>query len=203
VRFEQRLRDGLHDGRIVLAFRRWKRCQVVAGHRYRTGIELVEVTAVDVVDPAGIDAAQAVEAGYGTVDELLADLRGDQDLPVYRIRFSRVDGPDPRDELAARGTLTAAELAALTARLARMDAASARGPWTAAVLAQIADRPGTVSTELAAAIGWPRLEFKEHVRRLKALGLTISLTTGYELSPRGRAYLRHHRAAVSPRKGGS
>jgi hypothetical protein len=41
VRFEQRLRDGIHSGAIVLAFRRWKRSQVVAGRRYRTGIDMV------------------------------------------------------------------------------------------------------------------------------------------------------------------
>jgi hypothetical protein len=40
VRFEQRLRDGIHSGAIVLAFRRWKRSQVVPGHRYRTGLTL-------------------------------------------------------------------------------------------------------------------------------------------------------------------
>ncbi len=31
--------------------------------------------------------------------------------------------------------------------------------------------------------------FKEDVRKLKALGLTISHSPGYELSPRGRALL--------------
>jgi len=42
VRFEQRLRDGIHSGAIVLAFRRWKHSQVVPGHRYRTGTDMVE-----------------------------------------------------------------------------------------------------------------------------------------------------------------
>ena len=70
-----------------------------------------------------------------------------------------------------------------------MDAASNRGPWTAAVLTQIADRPGIVSTSLAEALGWERADFKLHVRRLKELGLTISLDVGYRLSPRGAAFL--------------
>jgi hypothetical protein len=52
VRFEQRLRHGIHSGAIVLAFRRWKRSQVVPGHRYRTGTGMVEVEAVDVIDPS-------------------------------------------------------------------------------------------------------------------------------------------------------
>ena len=100
VRFEQRLRDGIHSGVIVLAFRRWKRSQVVPGRHYRTGIDLVEVESVDVVEPSSVDATQAREAGFASVGELLANLRGDPALPIYRIRLRRIDGPDPRDELA-------------------------------------------------------------------------------------------------------
>jgi len=191
VRFEQRLRDGIHSGAIVLAFRRWKRSQVVAGHRYRTGIDMVEVEAVDVVEPSSVDAAQAHEAGYGGVAELLADLRGDPALPVYRVRLRRIDEPDPRDELARSASLTEAHVAAITARLARMDKASGRGPWTSAVLTLIGDRPGVVSTDLAEVIGWERQDFKLHVRRLKELGLTVSLRVGYQLSPRGESYLKY------------
>jgi len=193
VRFEQRLRDGIHSGAIVLAFRRWKRSQVVAGRRYRTGIDMVEVESVDVVEPSSVDAAQAREAGYASVGELLAGLRGDPALPVYRVRLRRVGGPDPRDELASAGSLTEADVATITARLARMDRASSRGPWTGAVLALIADQPGVVSTILAEAIGWERQDFKLHVRRLKELGLTLSLDVGYRLSPRGESYLEHLR----------
>ena len=45
------------------------------------------------------------------------------------------------------------------------------------------------SVHLAETLGWDRPEFKLQVRRLKALGLTISLDVGYRLSPRGEAYL--------------
>ena len=61
------------------------------------------------------------------------------------------------------------------------------------MLALIADQPGTVSTVLAQALGWERQDFKLHVRRLKELGLTFSLETGYQLSPRGEFYLQHLR----------
>ena len=191
MRFEQRLRDGIHSGAVVLAFRRWKRSQVVAGHRYRTGIDMIEVESVDVVEAWSVDVVQAREAGYASVGELLAGLRGDPALPIYRIRLRRVDGPDPRDELARAPSLTEADVAAITARLARMDASSNRGPWTGAVLALIADRPGIVSTVLAEAMGWERQDFKLHVRRLKQLGLTLSLDVGYRLSPRGESYLNY------------
>jgi len=191
VLFERRLREGIHEGRIVLTFRRWHRCQVVAGHRYRTRSDIIQVDAVDLVTARDIDAGQASDAGYATVKELLADLRGDEKTPLYRIRFHRVDEPDPRDELAAHSELTNQELAALTAQLTRMDNAGSHGPWTRAVLTQIADHPATVSTVLAGTLGWDRQDFKLHVRRLKQLGLTISLDVGYRLSPRGEAYLQH------------
>ena len=193
MRFEQRLRDGIHSGAIVLAFRRWKRSQVTPGRRYRTGIDMVEVESVDVVEPSSVDATQVREAGYASVGELLADLRGDPALPVYRIRLRRIDEPDPRDELARAASLAEADVAAIASRLERMDRASSRGPWTGAVLALIADSPGVVSTVLAEAIGWERQDFKLHVRRLKELGLTLSLDVGYQLSPRGESYVNHLR----------
>jgi len=193
VLFERRLREGIHEGRIVLMFRRWNRCQVVAGHRYRTGSDIIEVDAVDLVKPRDIDAGQASEAGYATVRELVADLRGDKKTPLYRIRFHRVDEPDPRDQVAAQSELTSRELATLTEQLTRMDNSGSHGPWTKAVLTQIADHPATVSTILADTLGWERQDFKLHVRRLKQLGLTVSLDVGYQLSPRGKAYLQHIR----------
>jgi hypothetical protein len=172
-----------------MAFRRWRRPQVVAGHQYRTGLGMVLAETVDVVEPGNITLPQARDAGFPSVDALVSDLRGDPALPLYRIRFRPLEGPDPRAELAATAALTDADVEALTARLARMDAASKRGPWTRDVLEQIAHQPGVVSTVLAGELDWERADFKAHVRRLKELGLTISLEVGYRISPRGAAYL--------------
>jgi hypothetical protein len=190
MRFEQRLRDGIADGSVTLMFRRWRRSQAVAGHRYRTGRSRIEVESVSVVDPATISEADARLAGYASAAALTADLRGEQDLPLYRIAFRRLDEPDPREVLAADDTLTADEVAEIDRRLDRLDRASATGPWTAATLAAIADQPGTRAADLAAAFDRDLLPFKVDVRKLKNLGLTRSLEVGYRLSPRGAAYLR-------------
>ena len=200
MQFEPRLRQGLHDGSITVAFRRWRRSQVVAGNQYRTGQGMVLAEAVDVITPADITPELARAAGFPDVPAAVADLRGDPELPVYCVRFRPLAGPDPRDELASTVTLTDEEAAAIAARLARMDAASKRGPWTAAVLTQIAERPAVVSTDLADALDWERADFKLHVRRLKALGLTISLDVGYRISPRGAAYLASAVGRVQNRK---
>ncbi len=47
-----------------------------------------------------------------------------------------------------------------------------------------------MSKELAALREVELLPMKVDIRKLKALGLTISHEVGYELSPRGAAYLR-------------
>ena len=71
--------------------------------------------------------------------------------------------------------------------------AGSSGTTRRAVLTLIADRPGIVSTVLAEAMGWERQDFKLRVRRLKQLGLTLSLDVGYRLSPRGESYLNYPR----------
>jgi hypothetical protein len=84
-------------------------------------------------------------------------------------------------------------VAELDRRLDRLDRASASGPWTAATLALIAERPAVRAGDLAPVLGRELAPFKLDVRKLKNLGLTISLEVGYRLSPRGEAYLRHRR----------
>jgi hypothetical protein len=188
VLFAPRFRPGIRDGSITLTFRRWKRQQALPGRRYRTPAGMLEVEAVDVVED--LSEEEARRAGFESRDAVLAALRGDPGDPIYRVRFHPVLEPDPRDVLAHDDALDAAALAELDRRLARLDRASTHGPWTAETLRIIAERPEVRAADLAAALGRERAPFKLDVRKLKALGLTISLERGYRLSPRGVAYLR-------------
>jgi|SRR4051794_9781605 hypothetical protein len=188
VLFEGSFWPGIADGSITMTFRRWKRRQAVAGNRYRTGGGIIEVEQLDVVDPASITDAEAQASGYPDAARLRADLRGTDDLPVYRLVFHRVDEPDPRAVLAADDELTDEDVAAIDARLARLDAASSFGPWTRVVLDLIAARPEVRAADLAESLGRETQPFKLDVRKLKNLGLTSSLERGYRLSPRGQAY---------------
>lgn len=190
MRIERRTCEGILDGTITVMFRRWKRPLVLAGRQYRTNMGLLAVDAADVVDPAKITKADARRAGYKSAAEVVADLRGEPGDLVYRLRVRRVDGPDPRDVLAGDGALTDEDRAEIRRRLDRLDKASSHGPWTAAVLETIAERPATRAAELAASFEREVLPFKTDVRKLKNLGLTISLEIGYRLSARGEAYLR-------------
>jgi hypothetical protein len=184
--------EGLRDGSITQAFRAWKRPTVRAGGTLQSPGGLLAIDAVDVIDPSDVTAADAHAAGARTVDEVLAEvlgpLRDDDSRRLYRIRFHRL-GDDPRLALREDDDLTDDDRSAIDERLARWDRASPTGPWTAAVLAAIADHPGEVSTVLASELGVERMKLKGRIRQLKGLGLTISLGVGYRLSPRGEAYV--------------
>jgi hypothetical protein len=169
-----------------MAFRRWKRPTVKAGGRLRTPMGELGIDAVDRIEPGAITEEDVRRAGFEDLEGLLGSLRPEGDL--YRIAF-HLRGPDPRIALRERADLTAEEREQIAGRLARMDARSPHGPWTAGTLALIAERPATLAADLAAEMGRERLPFKADVRKLKELGLTESLEVGYRLSPRGRAFL--------------
>jgi len=198
VLFQARFWPLVADGSVTVTFRRWRRRQVIAGHRYRTGHRIVgrimiEVDDVREVDPASITDADARRAGFPDAETLIGQLRGEPELPVYRIAFHVVDEPDPRSVLAASAELSIADREEIDRRLDRLDRASKAGPWTRAVLEVIAARPATRAADLAAGFGRETQPFKNDVRKLKNLGLTESLEVGYRLSPRGRAYLEGER----------
>jgi hypothetical protein len=197
VLLERRAREGILSGAVTVLYRRWRRPQVVAGRRYRTAAGLIAVDEVEVVDPALLTDADAQPAGYESIKGLRADLRGRDRDPVYRLVVRPADVPDPREELAANADLSPADVAEIDRRLAWLDRTSASGPWTAATLAAIQAHPGRRAGDLAAAAGRETQPFKLDVRKLKELGLTRSLPVGYQLSPRGEAYLRHRRATTS------
>jgi hypothetical protein len=188
VRFRRDLWEGLTDGTVTLAFRRWRHPQVKAGGRQRTPIGVLAFDAVDVVNPVDITDDDAVRAGYASREGALADLEKYGDGPAYRIAF-HFDGPDPREALRRDDRLSDADWEKLEARLARLDKASRHGPWTLAVLRLIAERPEVRAADLAATLHRERDDFKLDVRKLKELGLTESLEKGYRISPRGRAVL--------------
>jgi hypothetical protein len=190
VLFPRAVLDRIVAGEVDLAFRRWKRPQHVVGGSQRTQVGVIGFDAVDRVDPTDITATEAARAGTDleTLRTWLAKKEGD----VYRVRV-HFAGPDEREALRERDSLSRSELAQLRARLEAIDRRSTRGPWTRQYLELVAARPGELAETIAASIGRPRAPFKADMRRLKELGLTESLRVGYRLSPRGRVVLKHLR----------
>ncbi|WP_350278129.1 hypothetical protein [Kribbella sp. HUAS MG21] len=184
-------KDGVASGRITVAYRRWAEPRVVEGRVYRTNAGRIEVDSIREVNPELIaDNDPDLElADRRNARDVRRRLRGDETLPTFLIRFHLVEGPDPREELAAQTSLSDADLAELRERLARFDELSQHGAWTLDTLRLIQTKPATRAAELAASVGRETAPFKLDVRKLKNLGLTYSLEVGYRLSPRGAAYL--------------
>jgi hypothetical protein len=155
---------------------------------------VIGIEAMDVVEPHEITDLDARNAGYASVEDLLERLNYRHD-PIYRIRVF-FKGEDPRIALRENAELTESELNEIIEKLNKLDAGSKRGPWTQEYLQLIQDMPATYSGLLADTLGLSIPEFKPWVRKLKALGLTESLSPGYKLSPRGEKVL----AAIRPRR---
>lgn len=200
---------GIKDGTVTTAYRRWDSPRVKVGGTQMTSAGVVRFDAVEeVVDPEALTDVDAHAAGINDGATLRARLQpptADAPEParsprggrggdrVYRVTLSYV-GADPRLELREvipRGRA----LTELMADVARLDAGKQSGPWTRQILEWIEANPGVISTELAELLNRELLPMKSDIRRLKALGLTISLRVGYELAPRGKAYLRALRRA--------
>jgi hypothetical protein len=183
--FKQAILAKVRAGEVSVAFRRWTKPSVRVGRFLITSIGRLAIDEVRPVGEAEITEAAARLAGEASRADLMAALaKGKGEL--HRIAFHLTDA-DPRIALRTDSDLTAADWAALNKRLARMDG---KAPWTTLFLDLIAAHPGRRAGDLALMAGLERLEFKVRVRRLKALGLTISLKVGYRLSPRGEALRR-------------
>lgn len=180
--------ERIRDGEVSLAFRRWLRPSVRGGGRLRTALGELEIREVAAIDPSAITEGEAVAAGYDSVEALRAEL-DQRPGTVYRVAFGSLR-PDSRIALREDDQLAPEELAALQARLDGMDARAPGGPWTRQTLRLIGDHPGVRAGDLAPRLGQEKEVFKVNVRKLKNLGLTESLGTGYRISKRGGVVLK-------------
>jgi hypothetical protein len=192
--FQKRFHAGLCDGTIRVTFRRWEKPHVKPGGRYRCHpIGVLEVDRIGRVRAGDIDEADARLGGFASRAELLEYLGrlGDLDdgTEVFRVEL-HWGGDGDRVEIALDDRLAPADVESIRKKLARLDE---KGRWTARTLALIEKHPRVAASKLAAQVGRDTLPFKVDVRKLKRLGLTQSFEVGYEISPRGRAYLAARR----------
>ena len=195
--FQKRFHEGLTSGEVTLTFRAWDKPRVKAGGRYRCHpIGVLEVDSIRRVRAREIGERDAKRAGFGSREELLrylapfaaAGAEGEvgPDAELWRVELHHA-GDGDRVESALQDELSAEDVEEIRRRLARLDA---RGPWSLRTLRLIEEHPRVAASRLAAELGRATAPFKVDVRKLKKLGLTQSFEVGYEVSPRGRAYLR-------------
>lgn len=175
------------NGQVSVVYRRWAVARVTVGSLLHTTAGTVRIEAVDHTEIASLTEADAAAAGESTLDQLMHTFKGASSDPVFRVAVS-YEGPDPRDKLSMTTVFSVEEHLQIGSRLERLDRRAAQ-PWTHQVLRTIANNPGRRARSLAEDLGFDPPALKLHIRKLKNLGLTLSLDTGYEISPRGRSYL--------------
>lgn len=191
--FRREFLEGIGTGAITVAFRRWRRPSVRAGSTLLTpagqiGIKSVEQVSLDTISPA-----DALRAGYKSREECLDELQRRHVGEVYRIELGPLHA-DPRIALRETKAATDVEFQDLRSRLSRLDARASEGMWTLRTLEAIDASPGVRAGALCVLVGQDKDRFKLNVRKLKNLGLTESLGTGYRLSPRGKSVLEFLRS---------
>ena len=177
--------EGIRQGKISLAYRKWKTAAVKSGSELRTAVGVLHIHKVDKIQADQINDHDARQAGYKDAVTLLTEL-DKRDGQLFRIRLS-YQSEDPRIALRTNDELPPEEMEKVFQRLKSMDR---KTPWTAKVLQTIAGHPEVRAADIAHMTGFEKEWLKIHIRRLKDLGLTESLDTGYRISPRGKIVLK-------------
>lgn len=189
--FDKRFRGDIVEGLITRTYRYWKAPRAKVGGLYRLGTEgFVRVSGVRTAAPGGIRSTDARAAGFESRGDLLDFLAAyaRDDRVLYCIDFRYVGHVEDREPDRAP-VVSDAEIAVLDKALALRDRNSKTGPWTQETLHFVAEHPGMSSARMAEMLGREQSALKRDMRKLKRLGLTISLETGYTLSPKGESYL--------------
>jgi len=187
VIFRQEFLDGIRNGSITVAFRRWRRPSVKTGGTLLTAGGLLHIRDVSAIAIEDISDSDARRAGYPSRDALVEELNERTDGKLYRIDLGTLEA-DPRVALRKKRA-TESDLEDLIVRLERLDVRANGAPWTRRVLDLIDTHPARRAGDLCKMAGQDKMSFKANVRKLKTLGLTESLEVGYRLSPRGVALL--------------
>jgi len=193
--FQKRFHEGIVSGAIDRTFRIWPTARVKAGARYRCHpIGVLEVDSIDRMQIREIGEDDAQKAGFSSRSELLEFLSQMAKQPLsetaelFLVRFHH-GGDGDRVSVALETNLSNEEIRATEEKLVKLDQRSSYGPWTQETLALIEQYPRTAASKLAERAGRETKPFKADVVKLKKLGLTQSFEVGYEVSPRGRAFL--------------
>ncbi len=193
--FKQQHLEGIQEGTISFAFRKWQRPAVKKGSLIKTAVGQLEILDIYPVEENTITENDANQAGYHTKEDLLKVLNQKIQGLCYKVRV-RYHSPDPRIKLRSQTHLTNDQFQLIAEQLHKMDQSSKLGAWTNLVMLAIKKNPEVRAVSLAEKLGFEKFWLKLNIRKLKNLGLTISHDTGYSLSPLGLTFLneQEHRS---------
>jgi len=186
--FKSRFLKLIADGEVRIAFRKWTKPTIKQGGTLLTPVGKLRIQSLKIIEESRITKTKLYAAGYESMHELAKELEFKSAGQIYEIHFELE--ADPRIKLRKKKEISEAEFAELSAKLQRLDRSDKAPNWTRRILEEVKSQPGQQAAAYAAVLGYEKEWFKLNIRKLKNLGLTISLPNGYEISPRGHEYLR-------------
>jgi len=191
--FRMKTLEKIKSGEVSLAFRKWKKPTVKEGGTLKTVIGLLGIDSIQQISIDDISSQDLTKAGYDNRAELDKELSrhsgGEGEGDLYKIRF-HLEGPDPRISLHNDDKLTSEAFTEIDNKLLRLDNSKINPNWTQKVLKTIQTNPAKSAAWISQSLNIEKAWLKPNIRKLKELGLTISLEVGYQISPRGNAYLK-------------
>ena len=187
--FKKKFLTLVENGKVRIAFRKWTRPSVRESGTLLTPVGQLRIKTLNIVEYDQIADYEILQAGYKNRKELDKELAFKDSGDIYKIEFE-LESTDPRIELREKTTISDEEMTKIIRKLKRLDTSGEVTDWTCKVLEVVDSEPGRYAIEYSSKLGYEKEWFKFNIRKLKNLGLTISLTDGYEISPRGKVVLR-------------
>lgn len=185
--FKRHTLEGIRQGVITVAFRKWKRPTVKEGGTLQTPAGQLYIRKISPVRIDEINLHELHAAGLSDQEELKA-LIADRKGELVKVEFDFLGG-DPREALRKQRDIPAKEIDRIISRIHKLDQNVISRDWASNILKLIDQYPGKRAADLAEMMGVEKDWLKPQIRKLKAMGLTESLEVGYRLSPRGQVIL--------------
>ena len=186
--YKQKDLDGIKSGKISLSFRNWKKLSVNVGSEIKTSVGVIKIGSIREVQLSDITDEDAIAAGFASAKSLTGLLMSQKEGQIYKIAVSFLK-ENQTIELRASSIINEEQFNEIKAALDNLDKFSKVGKWTTKTLLAIKGNPKMKAADLAVIAKKEKEWLKLNVRKLKALGLTISHEPGYTLSATGDAYL--------------
>ena len=186
--FKEKDLDGIKSGKISLSFRNWKKLSVNVGSEIKTSVGVIKIGSIREVQLSDITDEDAIAAGFASAKSLTGLLMSQKEGQIYKIAVSFLK-ENQTIELRASSIINEEQFNEIKAALDNLDKFSKVGKWTTKTLLAIKGNPKMKAADLAVIAKKEKEWLKLNVRKLKALGLTISHEPGYTLSATGDAYL--------------
>lgn len=187
--FKEKHLNGIKSGKITLAFRKWQKASVKEGSLLLTSAGLIKIGKIESINENDISDSDALNAGFSDKEEIIKSFPPNSAGTIFKISVA-YHSEDPRIKSREKEHLTEKEFSDLKKKLKQLDNYSKQGLWTSKILFAVKDNPNLRAAGIAKLTGFEKEWLKVNIRKLKNLGLTISHTVGYELSPFGKIFIQ-------------